>query len=123
MWVSPRINADLRGSRISPQRTQGPRRKYLRRVNERGEGLLLSQRELRVRFGEMAEAAQAENLSGQRLGHYVLLEEIGAGAMGRVYRARDERLERDVAIKILPPRSLSDPEARKRFRSERSEER
>ena len=66
----------------------------------------------------MAEAAQAENLSGQRLGHYVLLEEIGAGAMGRVYRARDERLERDVAIKILPPRSLSDPEARKRFRKE-----
>ena len=66
----------------------------------------------------MAEAAQAENLSGQRLGHYVLLEEIGAGAMGRVYRARDERLERDVAIKILPPRSLTDPEARKRFRKE-----
>lgn len=66
----------------------------------------------------MAEAAQTESLSGQRLGHYVLLEEIGAGAMGRVYRARDERLERDVAVKILPPRSLTDPEARKRFRKE-----
>ena len=38
--------------------------------------------------------------------------------MGRVYRARDERLERDVAVKILPPRSLTDPEARKRFRKE-----
>ena len=55
---------------------------------------------------------------GTTLGHYTLLEEIGAGGMGRVYRAMDERLEREVAIKILPAGALADPEARKRFRKE-----
>jgi len=55
---------------------------------------------------------------GQVLGHYTILEEIGAGGMGRVYRARDERLERDVAIKVVPPGLLSDSEARRRFRKE-----
>src|SRR5438067_9926487 len=55
---------------------------------------------------------------GTTLGHYTLLEEIGAGGMGRVYRAMDERLEREVAIKILPAGALEDPEARKRFRKE-----
>jgi serine/threonine protein kinase len=38
----------------------------------------------------------------ERLGHNRLLERIGAGGMGEVYRAREERLDRDVAIKILP---------------------
>src|SRR3954465_14378875 len=55
---------------------------------------------------------------GQSLGHYTILEKIGAGGMGHVYRARDMRLERDVAVKILPPGSLPDPSVRKRFRQE-----
>src|SRR5947209_3451265 len=55
---------------------------------------------------------------GQRFGHYTILEKIGAGGMGHVYRARDMRLERDVAVKVLPPGSLPDPAARKRFRQE-----
>jgi eukaryotic-like serine/threonine-protein kinase len=55
---------------------------------------------------------------GQRLSHYRITEQIGAGGMGVVYRARDEQLDRDVAIKVLPPGSLADEAARKRFRQE-----
>ena len=55
---------------------------------------------------------------GQTVGHYLIVEKIGAGGMGEVYRARDERLERDVAIKILAAGSLGDEGARKRFRKE-----
>jgi eukaryotic-like serine/threonine-protein kinase len=54
----------------------------------------------------------------ERLGHYRLLEKIGAGGMGEVYRARDERLERDVAIKILPPGIRDDLSARNRLLEE-----
>ena len=55
---------------------------------------------------------------GQTLGHFRLIEEIGAGGFGIVYRARDERLQRDVAIKVLNAKTLRDTTARKRFRRE-----
>src|SRR2546425_10501146 len=55
---------------------------------------------------------------GQTFGHYIVLEKIGAGGMGEVYRARDQHLERDVALKILPPGFLADESARRRFRRE-----
>ena len=55
---------------------------------------------------------------GQQLSHYTILEQIGAGGMGVVYRAHDLHLERDVAIKVLPPGTLTDEIARKHFRKE-----
>ncbi len=55
---------------------------------------------------------------GTHLGHYRIAEKIGAGGMGEVYRAHDEHLDRDVAIKVLPAGTLSDPSARRHFRKE-----
>src|SRR6266850_4319226 len=55
---------------------------------------------------------------GKTLSHYRVVEQIGAGGMGVVHRARDERLGRDVALKVLPPGALSDDAARERFRRE-----
>jgi TolB-like protein/Flp pilus assembly protein TadD len=55
---------------------------------------------------------------GTTLGHFRILEKLGAGGMGEVYRAHDERLERDVAVKVLPAGMLTDESSRKRFRRE-----
>jgi serine/threonine protein kinase/Tfp pilus assembly protein PilF len=57
-------------------------------------------------------------LVGRVLGHYRVLEPLGVGGMGVVYRARDERLDRDVALKVLPPGVPADEGARQRFRHE-----
>jgi eukaryotic-like serine/threonine-protein kinase len=57
-------------------------------------------------------------LTGQTLGHYRIAEKIGAGGMGEVYRAHDEHLDREVAIKVLPTGALFDDSSRKRFRKE-----
>ena len=59
-----------------------------------------------------------DSLDGLTLGHYRLLEKIGEGGMGVVYRARDEHLKRDVAIKVLPSGLLGNERARHQFRKE-----
>jgi len=62
--------------------------------------------------------AAPSELVGQTLGHYRIQELIGAGGMGFVYRAHDIRLDRAVAVKVLPPGTLHSDKARRRFRHE-----
>src|SRR5215470_16805516 len=56
--------------------------------------------------------------SGTKLGPYEVLSQLGAGGMGEVYKARDPRLGRDVAIKVLPSSFSSDPDRLQRFAQE-----
>ena len=56
--------------------------------------------------------------AGVRLGPYEIVSPLGAGGMGEVYRARDTRLDRTVAIKILPAELSADPDRRVRFERE-----
>ena len=56
--------------------------------------------------------------SGTKLGPYEILSPLGAGGMGEVYRARDTRLGRDVAIKVLPNHLSSNPDLKQRFERE-----
>src|SRR6202042_3728140 len=56
--------------------------------------------------------------AGQRLGPYEILTPIGAGGMGEVYRAKDTKLKREVALKVLPDSFASDPERMARFQRE-----
>jgi serine/threonine protein kinase len=55
---------------------------------------------------------------GTRLGPYEIVSALGAGGMGEVYRARDTRLDRDVAIKVVPAAFVSDPDRMRRFQQE-----
>ena len=60
-----------------------------------------------------------KSLEGQRIGSYQLLARIGTGGMGEVYRARDTKLNRDVAIKVLLPAVANDPDRLARFSAKR----
>jgi non-specific serine/threonine protein kinase len=62
--------------------------------------------------------ASARELVGEHLGHYCILERIGGGSMGEVYRAHDDHLNREVAVKVLPEGTWADEESRRSFRRE-----
>ena len=63
-------------------------------------------------------AVQWHTMIGTTLSHYRILEPIGAGGMGEVYRAHDLHLDRDVAVKVILRGAFTDPTARERFRRE-----
>src|SRR2546422_7232004 len=58
------------------------------------------------------------SLAGSRIGPYEIVSALGAGGMGKVYRARDTKLGRDVAIKVLPASFAADPDRLARFERE-----
>jgi serine/threonine protein kinase len=76
----------------------------------------------RIRRSEEPETREtpqwAKALIGAELGHFELLDCIGEGGMGRVFRARDARLDRLVALKVLNPELAGDPDMRRRFEQE-----
>ena len=65
-----------------------------------------------------SKAASADDLVGKNIGPYLVIELIGKGGMGMVYKARDTQLNRSVAIKALPSDRLTDPERKRRFLTE-----
>ena len=61
------------------------------------------------------QADSPQSLIGQSLGHYQIVSRLGEGGMGIVYKARDTHLDRFVAIKVLPPELVADPDRKRRF--------
>ena len=81
-------------------------------------GLVIVQMVMRTRPGEVELFDNMSLAVGTRLGPYEILASIGTGGMGDVYRARDARLGREIAIKVLPEARVCEPEALRRFEQE-----
>ena len=85
-----------------------------RKIASTGSSPLLTATDIRPNIP----AGQSCIMPDQVIGHYRILEKIGAGAMGEVFRARDEQLGRDVALKLIKPASNDNPDHRHRFELE-----
>ncbi len=83
-------------------------------VHEEAAAIFLSTPAIDVAVGAIAQAPW-RSLIGHSLGPYLIEAPLGAGGMGEVFRARDTKLDREVALKILPPDLASDPERLARF--------
>src|SRR6266446_1516164 len=74
---------------------------------------------LSARYRDTIGPARVEHPScamiGRTIQHYEIVETLGRGGMGVVYKARDTHLDRFVAIKVLPPEKVADPERKRRF--------
>src|SRR6476660_7570144 len=68
-----------------------------------------------LEVAKMMAQEKPESLIGQQMGSYEIVSLLGRGGMGVVYQARDTRLNRSVAIKVLPADQMSDPERKSRF--------
>src|SRR5688572_4291417 len=85
----------------------------------RGPRNYCSERPLRHLGGHLIlRGARIRPVLGHTIAHYTLREKIGAGGMGEVYRATDSKLNRDVAIKVIPEEFARDPERMARFERE-----
>jgi serine/threonine protein kinase/Tol biopolymer transport system component len=91
-------------------------------LRQQVEKLLISHEQANSFLETAAQLSQGistrRSLEGRRIGPYEVRSHIGAGGMGDVYKARDTRLDRTVAIKVLPPQVATDPVARDRFERE-----
>jgi tetratricopeptide (TPR) repeat protein len=106
------------------EREPGERQDYLDKVcaepmlRREVESLIAAHEQGDGSFMEDASTKSEALKSGAKLGPYEIVAPLGAGGMGVVYRARDQRLERDVALKVLAAGLLADESARRRFRKE-----
>ncbi|HXJ17149.1 MAG TPA: protein kinase, partial [Candidatus Polarisedimenticolia bacterium] len=82
------------------------------------ESLIAAHEQGGTSFLEQPTTADAALRKGTQLGQFTILERIGSGGMGEVYRAHDSKLKRDVAIKVLPQAFVNDPERLARFERE-----
>jgi serine/threonine protein kinase/tetratricopeptide (TPR) repeat protein len=85
---------------------------------DEGDDAFLQKPAVQIAAKARAQDAAQWDISGKTLSHYSVIRQIGAGGMGVVYLARDETLDRQVALKVLPPGSLAEASARKRLRKE-----